>query len=356
MVLLPTFRLPTLIHTRSGNAKWLYEISHTNPLWLHPEDAARLGVDTGDLLEDRHRDRLLRRQGVGDRGDPARASSRARITSGRWRLSETPAASAGRPRSSICSGSAPGPVADAPAARRAPVQERRPRLRARVVGGRRRPPEPDVPGAAGSGERPALLAPEGHRDAGRGPTTATATSSSTPTGRSRSTASGWRRRGRRPAPATCAGRCGCRARSSPTPAPTDWSDGVAGTSTGRSGGLTIASPSGRPRCTADAASSCRRRHSERGCPDCSASARPHAVRLRFVQAEPGRLASRSHVRVAGRSAVALSRADDLRPDSIRSLAIWEWRRGAGDGEDARGDAASGARHARRRRAWRRPRA
>jgi anaerobic selenocysteine-containing dehydrogenase len=51
MVLLPTFRLPTLIHTRSGNAKWLYEISHTNPLWLHPEDAARVAVATGDLLK-----------------------------------------------------------------------------------------------------------------------------------------------------------------------------------------------------------------------------------------------------------------------------------------------------------------
>src|SRR6266404_2568909 len=51
MVLLPTFRLPTLIHTRSGNAKWLYEISHTNPLWVHPEDAARLGVTTGNLLK-----------------------------------------------------------------------------------------------------------------------------------------------------------------------------------------------------------------------------------------------------------------------------------------------------------------
>jgi anaerobic selenocysteine-containing dehydrogenase len=51
MVLLPTFRLPTLIHTRSGNAKWLYEISHTNPLWVHPEDAARLRVSTGDLLK-----------------------------------------------------------------------------------------------------------------------------------------------------------------------------------------------------------------------------------------------------------------------------------------------------------------
>jgi len=50
MVLLPTFRLPTLIHTRSGNSKWLNEISHTNPLWINPEDGRRLGVATGDLL------------------------------------------------------------------------------------------------------------------------------------------------------------------------------------------------------------------------------------------------------------------------------------------------------------------
>ncbi|HKY03416.1 MAG TPA: molybdopterin dinucleotide binding domain-containing protein, partial [Blastocatellia bacterium] len=49
MVLVPTFRLPTLIHTRSGNAKWLYEISHTNPLWMNPKDAARFGFETGDL-------------------------------------------------------------------------------------------------------------------------------------------------------------------------------------------------------------------------------------------------------------------------------------------------------------------
>jgi len=51
MLLLPTFRLPTLVHTRSGNAKWLYEISHRNPLWIHPEDAARYQVSTGDLLK-----------------------------------------------------------------------------------------------------------------------------------------------------------------------------------------------------------------------------------------------------------------------------------------------------------------
>jgi anaerobic selenocysteine-containing dehydrogenase len=49
MVLLPTFRLPTLIHTRSGNSKWLQEISHTNPLWVHPVDARRVGIATGDL-------------------------------------------------------------------------------------------------------------------------------------------------------------------------------------------------------------------------------------------------------------------------------------------------------------------
>jgi anaerobic selenocysteine-containing dehydrogenase len=48
-VLLPTFRLPTLIHTRAGNAKWLYELSHTNPLWVHPKDGERLGFESGDL-------------------------------------------------------------------------------------------------------------------------------------------------------------------------------------------------------------------------------------------------------------------------------------------------------------------
>jgi len=49
MILLPNFRLPTLIHTRSANAKWLYEISHKNPIWMNPDDAKRIGVDTGDL-------------------------------------------------------------------------------------------------------------------------------------------------------------------------------------------------------------------------------------------------------------------------------------------------------------------
>ncbi len=48
--LLPNFRLPTLIHTRSP-VKWLYEISHSNPLWMATGDAARLGIATGDLVK-----------------------------------------------------------------------------------------------------------------------------------------------------------------------------------------------------------------------------------------------------------------------------------------------------------------
>jgi len=50
MLLLPNFRLPTLIHTRSANAKWLYEISHKNPIWMNPLDGERLNVTTGDLV------------------------------------------------------------------------------------------------------------------------------------------------------------------------------------------------------------------------------------------------------------------------------------------------------------------
>lgn len=49
--LISTFRVPVQIHTRSANSKWLDEIAHTNPLWLHPQDAARYGIArTGDLV------------------------------------------------------------------------------------------------------------------------------------------------------------------------------------------------------------------------------------------------------------------------------------------------------------------
>jgi anaerobic selenocysteine-containing dehydrogenase len=49
-VLISTFRLPVQIHTRSANAKWLDEIAHTNPVWIHPRDAAADNLATGDLV------------------------------------------------------------------------------------------------------------------------------------------------------------------------------------------------------------------------------------------------------------------------------------------------------------------
>ncbi|MFC4247215.1 molybdopterin-dependent oxidoreductase [Natribaculum luteum] len=50
MVLVPTFRLPTQIHSRSSNSKYLEEISHNNPVWIHSNDAERMGLETGDLV------------------------------------------------------------------------------------------------------------------------------------------------------------------------------------------------------------------------------------------------------------------------------------------------------------------
>ena len=49
--LLPNFRLPQHIHSRSANSKWLSEIAHKNPIWIHPTDAAKLGVAEGELLK-----------------------------------------------------------------------------------------------------------------------------------------------------------------------------------------------------------------------------------------------------------------------------------------------------------------
>jgi anaerobic selenocysteine-containing dehydrogenase len=39
-----------LIHSRSGNAKWLAEISNRNPLWMHTSDADRFAFKNDDLL------------------------------------------------------------------------------------------------------------------------------------------------------------------------------------------------------------------------------------------------------------------------------------------------------------------
>ena len=48
--LVPTFRLPVLIHSRSGNSKWLTEIANRNPIWIHTSDAKRLGLKSNDLV------------------------------------------------------------------------------------------------------------------------------------------------------------------------------------------------------------------------------------------------------------------------------------------------------------------
>jgi anaerobic selenocysteine-containing dehydrogenase len=50
LVLVPTFRLPVLIHTRSGNAKYLNELANSHPLWLNSLDAARLRLATDQLV------------------------------------------------------------------------------------------------------------------------------------------------------------------------------------------------------------------------------------------------------------------------------------------------------------------
>ena len=48
--LVPTFRLPTLIHSRSANSKWLCELANTNPVWINVDDAKALDIADGDLI------------------------------------------------------------------------------------------------------------------------------------------------------------------------------------------------------------------------------------------------------------------------------------------------------------------
>ncbi len=99
-ILLPTFRIPTLIHTRSANSKWLNEISHRHPLWIHPEDAEKLGIDEGGLV------RVSTRIGhfviVAWRTEGIRPGVvAASHHMGRWRLEEEAARSFGAGKASI---------------------------------------------------------------------------------------------------------------------------------------------------------------------------------------------------------------------------------------------------------------
>jgi len=38
-------------HGRTMNLKWLAEIVHSNPAWLNPETAAKMGLEDGDWIE-----------------------------------------------------------------------------------------------------------------------------------------------------------------------------------------------------------------------------------------------------------------------------------------------------------------
>ena len=70
-VLMPNFRLPTLIHTRSGNAKYLNEICNTHPLVVQPGRRHGARPDHRRPGPGDHRDRSLRRPRLGHRGDPS---------------------------------------------------------------------------------------------------------------------------------------------------------------------------------------------------------------------------------------------------------------------------------------------
>jgi hypothetical protein len=82
-----------LIHTRSGQAKWLAEISHAHPMWVHPSDAERLGVDVDGLV------RITTR--IGHFVDPRLAHRGHPPRRGRRVAPPTPTASA-------CGGPTPG--------------------------------------------------------------------------------------------------------------------------------------------------------------------------------------------------------------------------------------------------------
>ncbi|MBK8809167.1 MAG: molybdopterin-dependent oxidoreductase [Acidobacteria bacterium] len=91
LVLVPTFRLPTLIHTRSGNAKWLAEISHRNPLWMSVEDAKRWEIKTGDLVRiNTDIGYFVNRAWVTEGMKPGVVACSHHI--GRWRRKEDPSA------------------------------------------------------------------------------------------------------------------------------------------------------------------------------------------------------------------------------------------------------------------------
>lgn len=49
-LIMTTFKLNVHKQSRTAAVKWLAEIAHSNPAWMNPETAKKLGVKTGDLI------------------------------------------------------------------------------------------------------------------------------------------------------------------------------------------------------------------------------------------------------------------------------------------------------------------
>ena len=158
-ILMPTFRIPTLIHTRSGNSKWLNEISHRHPLWIHPSDAEALGIEESGLV------RISTRIGhfviVAWRTEGIRPGVvAASHHMGRWRVRGRQARSWGAGKARIAhDGIATGGSPREHGMRGLGVG--RPRHAAHLVARHRRPPEPRVRRPARPDLGHALLAPAG---------------------------------------------------------------------------------------------------------------------------------------------------------------------------------------------------
>ncbi|MHC4488318.1 MAG: molybdopterin dinucleotide binding domain-containing protein, partial [Planctomycetota bacterium] len=50
-LVLTTFKVATQTHSRTQSCKWLTEIYHENPMWIHPDTAAERGIKNGALVK-----------------------------------------------------------------------------------------------------------------------------------------------------------------------------------------------------------------------------------------------------------------------------------------------------------------
>ena len=61
-LVMTSFKWAVHNHGRTANLKWCSEIVHSNPAWLHPDTAARFGLQSGDWIEvTGHRSKTLNR-------------------------------------------------------------------------------------------------------------------------------------------------------------------------------------------------------------------------------------------------------------------------------------------------------